>query len=357
MDTVLDAEPQTDLVVLNGDLITGENTFLENSTHYIDQLVQPMLRRSLTWASTYGNHDSDLNISTADILAREQRYPNSRTASMVSHPDAGLSNYYLPVYPAVCHRSTPCHPLLLLWFFDSRGGFARSSSPQQQPTTATPISIPNWVSPHVATWFRQTHARLNLNTHTPPIPSLAFFHIPTRASRILQEAGIDPHRQPGLDDDGPLDYQAKGWCPDDNGARPTKRGCDYGGQDAPIMAALADTPGLLAVFSGHDHGETWCGRWGGGGNDTVTTTTEKKGVVLCFGQHTGYGGYGSWIRGGRQVGVSVEGLGKGEVETWVRLESGKVVGRVKLNGTYGGDVYPETPDERTRLPPPTVGGG
>lgn len=49
IEAVLDAEPDVDLVVLNGDLITGENTFLENSTHYIDQIVGPMVERSLTW--------------------------------------------------------------------------------------------------------------------------------------------------------------------------------------------------------------------------------------------------------------------------------------------------------------------
>lgn len=42
------AERRPSLVVLNGDLITGEDTFLENSTHYIDQIVQPMLKRLLT---------------------------------------------------------------------------------------------------------------------------------------------------------------------------------------------------------------------------------------------------------------------------------------------------------------------
>ena len=50
MNQILDAEPNTGLVVLNGDLITGENTFLENSTHYIDQIVAPMVQRDLTWA-------------------------------------------------------------------------------------------------------------------------------------------------------------------------------------------------------------------------------------------------------------------------------------------------------------------
>ena len=51
MNTVLDVEsPQ--LVVLNGDLITGENTYLANSTHYVDEIVQPLVQRGLSWAST-----------------------------------------------------------------------------------------------------------------------------------------------------------------------------------------------------------------------------------------------------------------------------------------------------------------
>lgn len=53
MNSVLDSEsPQ--LVVLNGDLITGENTYLFNSTYYVDRIVQPMVQRGLEWASTYG---------------------------------------------------------------------------------------------------------------------------------------------------------------------------------------------------------------------------------------------------------------------------------------------------------------
>jgi len=82
MNTVLDNEcPQ--LVVLNGDLITGENTFLQNSTDYVDEIVAPLVRRRLLWASTYGNHDNDYNLSTKNILAREHRYPYSLTNSMV----------------------------------------------------------------------------------------------------------------------------------------------------------------------------------------------------------------------------------------------------------------------------------
>lgn len=35
------------LVVLNGDLITGENSFLENSTQKIDQIVGPIVKRGM----------------------------------------------------------------------------------------------------------------------------------------------------------------------------------------------------------------------------------------------------------------------------------------------------------------------
>lgn len=54
MQTVLDNEsPQ--LVVLNGDLITGEDTFKENATDYVDEIVAPLVEAGLPWASTYGS--------------------------------------------------------------------------------------------------------------------------------------------------------------------------------------------------------------------------------------------------------------------------------------------------------------
>lgn len=37
--------------------------------------------------------------------------------------------------------------------------------------------------------------------------------------------------------------------------------CDYGGQDTPFMQAITTAPGLMALFSAHDHGDTWCYKW------------------------------------------------------------------------------------------------
>ena len=118
MNVILDNEsPQ--LVVLNGDLITGENTFLANSTTYVDEIFRPLVQRNLTWASTYGNHDSDYNLSRAAILAKEKTYSGSLTQSMVTGTNAGVSNYYLEVYSSDTTKTTLD---LILWFFDSRGG-------------------------------------------------------------------------------------------------------------------------------------------------------------------------------------------------------------------------------------------
>ncbi|RMZ13233.1 hypothetical protein D0860_02654 [Hortaea werneckii] len=328
MNAVLDAEsPQ--LVVLNGDLITGENTFLENSTTYIDQIVAPLVERDLPWASTYGNHDSDFNISRRNILGRERLYRNARTSQMVFGEDAGVSNYYLPVFSS----DGGWEPCLLLWFFDSRGGFKY----QQTDESAQKIGQPNWVDHSVVDWFQKTRDSLNAHFNRT-IPSLAFVHIPTNASRALQlDVGVDPYTEPGIDEDTPLAGQAQGWCADGT----SDSDCEYGAQDLPFMKALTSTAGLLAVFSAHDHGDTWCFKW----NNTLPGMDfTGNGLNLCFGQHSGYGGYGSWSRGSRQVLLTEASLAESEIDTWIRLESGDVISSVTLNATYGLDRYPPTAD-------------
>ncbi|KAL5601602.1 hypothetical protein FOBRF1_009135 [Fusarium oxysporum] len=235
MADVLDFE-SPDLVVLNGDLISGESTFLENSTHYIDQIVTPIVDRNLTWASTYGNHDHNYNVSGDSILEREQRWPNSRTESMISTANAGVTNYYLPVYASNCTTSEDCTPELLLWFFDSRGGFHYQGNAQ-----------PNWVDSSVVTWFNETNAAL-LKEYARSIPSLAFVHIPVHATYVIQrEEGINEHYHPGINEENVV-QQGDGWCSEGEGGN-----CDYEGQDVAFMRALVSIPGIIGLFYGHDH--------------------------------------------------------------------------------------------------------
>jgi len=338
INKVLDKE-SPGLVVLNGDLITGDNAFIENATVYIEQIVAPLLERNLPWASAYGNHDHQYNLSTDDLLAHEQEWPNSRTQKMVTGPNAGTSNYYLPVYDNNCTAYDRCTPDLILWFFDSRGG-ARF---QEQDADGNQIGLENWVDISVVDWFQQSNAEL-VNRYQKTIPSFAFVHIPAYASLAFQQAGVHPNYEPGINDDVPLAPQAQGWCSD---GKTNDGSCEYGGQDIPFMQAISTLPGLIAVFSGHDHGNTWCYKWD---SQLPNMTVAGNGVNLCFGQHSGYGGYGNWERGARQVLISKSQLSAFEADTWIRLESGNVVGGVSLNATYGSDWYPETNNTKTGCP-------
>lgn len=145
MNTVLSIEtPQ--LTVINGDLITGENTYLSNSTSYVDEIVAPLIQRDLLWASTYGNHDSDFNLSREAIFEREKRYPNSLTQNMVPGRLAGVSNYYLPVFSSDPGKDAP---EVILWFFDSRGG----NYYQELDNQGNEVSQPDWVDQSVSYLF------------------------------------------------------------------------------------------------------------------------------------------------------------------------------------------------------------
>jgi len=155
------------------------------------------------------------------------------------------------------------------------------------------------------------------------IPSLAFVHIPIFAMSAFQTKGVGNHTEPGINDDNPLAPQA---ITNDT----------YTGEDIPFMKALINTKGLKAVFSGHDHGDDWCAKWD---SKLPGMTISGSGFATCFSRHTGYGGYGSWTRGSRQIMLHEQTLKK-EVETWVRLEDDTISGWVMLNATYGKDQYP-----------------
>lgn len=242
MNAILDTEtPQ--LVVLNGDLITGENTHLENSTWYIDDIVAPLVKRGLPWASTYGNHDSDFNLSRQGLYDREKRYENSLTGNMVNDSDAGVTNYHIPVYSSIDPSPTTA-PDFLLWFFDSRGG----NYFQQSDGDGDAVPQPDWVDVSVVEWFKTTSTALAVKYQTY-IPSVAFVHIPVNAMLAFQALGeVDKHLEPGINDDVPL--AAQGGAAEQGTANATTNANVYQGQDHAFMQALLGVKGLLAVFSG-----------------------------------------------------------------------------------------------------------
>ncbi|EJP70870.1 calcineurin-like phosphoesterase [Beauveria bassiana ARSEF 2860] len=260
---------------------------------------------------------------------REKTYNGSYTERMVTagsssrSPNAGVTNYYLPVYAAAAgcdpvSEELACVLELLLWFFDSRGGKYYRTHTRQ----------PGWVDETVVDWFMATSRQL-ADQYGRVVPSIA---------------------HPGINDNK-INGQSHGWPRNANNATRTGDRGGYTGRDVPFMQALVATPGLIGLFYGHDHGNTWCYRWTGklDGLD-VDAGIAGAGLHLCYGQHTDYGGYGYWVRGERQIVATRKGLRNGTLDTHTMLETGEVVGKVTLNSTFNDDVYDTVPNVKTFMP-------
>lgn len=68
---------------------------------------------------------------------------------------------------------------------------------------------------------------------------------------------------------------------------------------------------------------------------------------MCYGRHSGYGGYGDAARGSRQILLNSSNIER-ELQTWIRLEDGTISAPVHLNSTYGQDKYAPVARERSQ---------
>jgi len=305
MRTVL-ADEKPDYVVLNGDLITGENTSRENSTSLIDEIVAPLNEAKIPFSSTHGNHDNQRNITHLEEIQREQRISPlsyTRAAPPSIGGQGGQGTYWVPIY----EEAADDVPVLILWFFDSRGGWSPGS---------TSAPLPDWVDASVAGWIQSETAAMEAawdSVESKKRGALAFVHIPPHTIESVQKK-LNATRNPGLNADtlGQGSTQAS----DDPSSA---------GNDQPFWDALnANVKNLQAVISGHDHGNEWCAR------------EPSKDVIFCFNKHSGYGGYDGvgWGHGVRNIVFSSADPTSG-LETWIRLEDGQTRAKVTLDGNYG----------------------
>jgi hypothetical protein len=98
----------------------------------------------------------------------------------------------------------------------------------------------------VVAWFRSTRDDFR-QQNGRTIPSLAFVHIPVGATYDFQQnGGLSSTAEPGINEEA---IGRQGDSCDSTGNT-----CVYHGADTAFMQALVETEGLMAVFSGHDHG-------------------------------------------------------------------------------------------------------
>ncbi|KZT33791.1 Metallo-dependent phosphatase [Sistotremastrum suecicum HHB10207 ss-3] len=302
------ASEKPDYVVINGDLITGESAFSDNSTKLYDQIMAPLILSNVPFSCTYGNHDNQVNISHIEELQHEvQVAPQSYTRASPSGVGGkgGPANYWVPIY----FRPSDPVPSLILWFFDSRGGYDERDVP-----------IPDWVDDSVAGWIEEeTHMMNKVWGKGEERGSLVFMHIPPHAVQKLQ-ANLTDEANPGLNDDDLGEGSVQSTVPPLSACRDE---CDRVFWDS----LTSNIKNVHAIVSGHDHGNEWC------------AVEPSKGVVFCFDKHSGYGGYDAdhWNHGVRNFLFTSANASDG-VESWIQYETGESKARVRLRGS---DIYVE----------------
>ncbi|KAF8175704.1 Metallo-dependent phosphatase-like protein [Mycena galopus ATCC 62051] len=298
-------------VVFNGDLVTGENVYAFNATKYLDKVYAPTVARKIPFSSTHGNHDNTLAINHQEEIEYEQAHYSllSYTRSDVGPKPWGSGNYWVPVYAS----KNDLVPAVIMWFFDSR------SFVSGNPAGAGPVPPSAnfyWVDENtVPQYIKQQRELMALVWKTVP-PALVFVHIPVQKADILA-----PLPSEGDHDDEP-DPATQGFLL--NGT--------YTGLDLPFWDALVEMDGgqgkVLAVTSGHDHGESWCAR-----------ATASSGIPICFNGHSGYGGYvteHSMVRNGRVFALNLHDLAEKVpvVRTWNSYENKTINDEVVLGPEY-----------------------
>jgi hypothetical protein len=272
---------QPDLIVLSGDQLTANNVDV-NATAYYLQLGHRLNMYGIPWALIFGNHD-DAPFERDGVNGTIDHFPakTSRRQLLETHrafdlsltlagPKSvtGVTNYWLDIFLPVTdvdhdgEQSAKVAARVLL--LDSGGGTLTA----QIDTTQLD-------------WYVKTRP---LDTH---VPVVAFQHIPSSVRDFSFES-----------------TQCQGFTEDGVG------GLD---NDAGIVEALSDAANVHFLAVGHNHGNDYCCR-------------HTPSLHLCFGRHSGYGGYGRWDRGARvyQLQLNRTGGWMGW-KSWVRMESGEVV--------------------------------
>ena len=274
---VLAAEPSLDLAVFSGDMLTGLNVDA-NATAYWDRLVQVFDDARVPHTAILGNHDAEpfsgsganqsspgAKTNRTELMRHDSALPRSYSKVGPARLLPAVSVYVVDVFP---HAASPGEqPVLQLFHLDSGGG-----------------GMAEEVYAAQVQWFTET-VRARRQTHNGSVPALVFVHIPLWEFQNAAKAGGGGSSCFGDHDDG---------------ITPTTT-------NTGLFAALDEAPEVEAVFVGHDHCNDFCCQFG------------KRAVDLCFGRHSGYGGY------------SCEGYGTGSRVVTFHGDTGALETHVRMN--------------------------
>lgn len=260
MEKVLDTE-KPDFVVLNGDNITGGCDTPLEMKQAINNVAQPMEKRGIKWAITYGNHDEDSTpksgLNEEDMLEIYMSYKyNLNKASVKDITGTGNMNLLIK-------NSKGTDAAFNLWLLDS-GRYAPNTIAGQDfegyPTW-------DWLRFNQVSWYSETSKNLE-KQWGHKVPSLVFIHIPLWEYRYMWYASVDSRTDENhanaVNKHNIVGERNEEECP--------------GPINSGMFSAMLERGDVKGVFCGHDHVNTYMGNY--------------YGILLGYAGNVGFGTYG-----------------------------------------------------------------
>jgi len=260
------AAEKPDLVVVTGDVVSGfmwdGHTQGWFAPHY-SQVFNLLTELGYNWATTAGNHDSQGDLTRAQVSELDRSFEMSLTQPNAADMTHSF-NYVLPVFD-----ETGTEILQRLWFLDTGD------------SDCLGVHGYDCVHPDQIEWFRGQNNLIDPADRSKGHGFL-FMHIP-----MIEYVNL---------------YNDFNYY----GTRGEEICC--WSVNTGMFGALVEQPTIEWVTVGHDHNNDYYGSY--------------EGINLAYGRKTGYGCYGpSWPmkRGARVFEVTKN---PWSIETWVRSEGG-----------------------------------
>lgn len=271
MNAVLDAE-QPDLVVITGDLV-----YADHVAEAIPELLEPITSRQLPFATVFGNHDEQFDLTLSQMYDSIQATPGS---VMPPRDDRFSPDYIISVLSNDSTRVAS-----VFYCIDSHSVTKYKDSGKYA-----------WIAYDQIGWYRSLSDSITAANGGTPLPSLAFFHIPLPE---FAYAEADMHsRLIGTKGE-------KICCPDINSG---------------LFSSIKEKGDVIGVFCGHDHD-----------NDFAVSYYD---VLLAYGRYSGGDTVYNHLKpkGARVIELKQDSR---EFDTWLRLADGSVIQKTTFPADFG----------------------
>jgi hypothetical protein len=266
INSMLDFE-KPDFVIITGDVI-----FAAPGEPGLQRVLEPVIRRKIPFAVTWGNHDNN----DCDLTRRQmQDYVEKQPYNLGFRVDGldGESVFNIPIKSGKADKEA-----FVLWVMDSGAG-----------STVEGVEGYGWITSGQIEWYNRESKAFTKANGGEPLPSLAFYHIPVPeyddASRAENPRWVG-HK---------LEHVA---CPQLNSG---------------FFTATKINGDVMGHFCGHEHDNDFAAMW--------------HGIMLAYGRFSGGNTvYNNLDYNGARVIILQEGVRR--FETYVRLRTGDIIQRI-----------------------------